>query len=88
MEGGSVYGIGSPLLKARVHMREGERWKEKTRGGHEDRASTRIKENVTRSDKDKEEGHERANKSRVNQMYRKRDEDEDTVRETNERTES
>ena len=79
-------GTESPLLKARVHLREKVQEKEKSRGREENRPSMKIKEK-TESDIDEEEDHKRTNKSRENGTRRKRDED-DAIREANERKDS
>lgn len=77
-------GIESPLLKARVHLKENERVSEISRGREEDKVSTKIMKEMIESDTNEEEDHKR---SRENRTCRKRDED-DVIREANERKES
>ncbi|SRR5258706_5297876 len=82
-------GMGSPFLRARVHLRKAEREQETSQGGTRDRASIQIKERVMGPDEDWEESHKHINvaTSRENRTRYKRDENED-VRERFERSQS
>jgi hypothetical protein len=85
-----ITGMASPLLKARVHLRQQEPGKEKPRGRHDGNASMKIKKEGRGSDENEEEAYEHPNKcsSRENRTRRKRAGNDDAGREANERNES
>ena len=80
-------GTKSPLLKARVHLREKQQEKETSLSREEDGGSIKIKGEVTDSEIGGEGGHKLPNRIQEHGIRRKRNE-EDIIGEENERKES